>query len=226
MRVLIGCEVSGVVRRAFRALDHDAWSCDLLPADDGSPFHIIADHDLHLLDIAKRWRGKGWDLGIFHPPCTRLANSGVLRLYVGSKKAGGLDPAKLTEMRAAACFFAACLNAPIPAVCVENPVPHYHAELPRWTQTVQPWQFGDPESKRTCLWLRGLPSLKPTKVLPLPACGHWENQCPGGQNKLGPSPERAAIRARTYDGIAGAMAAQWTEFLCGATRKPKPSTER
>ncbi|MFA6240405.1 MAG: hypothetical protein WC655_05730 [Candidatus Hydrogenedentales bacterium] len=209
MRVLIGCEVSGVVRRAFRALGHDAWSCDLLPAADGSPFHIVADHDLHLLDIAADWRGKRWNLGIFHPPCTRLCNSGVLRLYKGSKKAGGLDPDKLAEMREAACFWAACWNAPIASVCCENPVPHYHAGLPPWTQTVQPWQFGEPESKRTCLWLRGLPVLVPTRVLEFPACGHWRNQCFGGQNKLGPSPTRAADRARTYEGIATAMAVQW-----------------
>ena len=204
MRVLIGCEVSGVVRRAFRAAGHDAWSCDLLPAADVSEHHFR----MNLLDLI-RADGRNWDLGIFHPPCTRLANSGVLRLYKGGKKQNGFDPAKLAELRESRAFWLACWNAPFARMCIENPIPHYHAGLPDWTQTIQPWEFGDPESKRTCLWLRNLPPLVPTRILPLPACGHWRNQTKSGQNKLSPGPKRAALRAVTYPGIAAAMAAQW-----------------
>lgn len=209
MQILIGCEQSGVVRRAFRAAGHEAWSCDLLPAADDSEFHIQAEGDLDLLEIAKKWNGRPWDIGIFHPPCTRLANSGVLRLYKGGKKRNGFDPVKLRELRAARKFWRSCWNAPIERLCIENPIPHWRAVLPPWTQTIQPWEFGDPESKRTCLWLRGLPPLMPTNILPLPECGHWQNQTKSGQNKLSPGPQRAAIRAKTYQGIAAAMADQW-----------------
>ena len=214
LRVLVGCETSGVVRHAFRELGHDAWSCDLLPAEDGSPFHIQADHDLDLIDMADNGT---WDLGIFHPPCTRLANSGVLRLYRGGKKRNGKDPDKWEEMKRAARFFLALWNCKIPRVAIENPVQHGHAirEINlRYRQTIQPFEFGHPESKRTCLWLRGgLPPLVPTKVLRLPKRGYWDNQTPSGQNKLSPSKDRAAKRARTYPGIADAMAEQWSAYI-------------
>lgn len=210
LRVIIGCEVSGVVRRAFRALGHDAWSCDLLPSEDGSEFHIQAEHDLHLLDICDK---RTWHIGIFHPPCTRLCNSGVLRLYRGGKKSGGIDPDKWEEMVKARTFFMALWNCKIPHVCVENPIPHGHAKLPPYSQTIQPFEYGHPESKRTCLWLRGLPLLKPTNVLPLPECGYWSNQTPSGQNKLAPSAHRSQDRAKTYEGIGAAMADQWSQYL-------------
>lgn len=207
MRVLIACEFSGAVRRAFRAKGHDAWSCDLLPAEDGDSHHIQSD----CLTIAD----DGWDLGIIHPPCTRLANSGVLRLYIGGKKINGIDPSKWSELIMAAGFFVSCLNSKIPRIAVENPVHHKHARMfigVDYDQSIQPFHFGHPESKRTCLWLKNLPLLTATNVLPLPDCGHWENQCPGGQNKLGPSPTRAQDRARTYPGIASAMAEQWGQL--------------
>lgn len=212
LRVLIGCEKSGMIRRAFRDLGHDAWSCDLLPPDDRSEFHIQDDVLLHL---------EGWDVGIFHPNCKRLANSGVLRLYKKGKKINGVDWNKWQEMYDASIFFAKVWNAPIKHVCVENPTQHRYARMflekqgvPRFRQSIQPFEFGDPESKRTCLWLRELPPLKHTKVLPLPECGYWNNQTPSGQNKLGPSQDRSAIRAKTYPGIAKAMAQQWSEYLC------------
>ena len=207
MRCLIACEFSGTVRRAFRAKGHDAWSCDLLPAEDGDSHHIQGD----CLAIAD----DGWDLGIFHPPCTRLANSGVLRLYIGGKKINGIDPAKWSELIMAAGFFVSCLNSKIPRIAVENPIHHKHARMfigVEYNQSIQPFQFGHPESKRTCLWLKNLPLLTATNVLPLPDCGHWENQCAGGQNKLGPSPTRAQDRARTYPGIAEAMSEQWGQL--------------
>lgn len=236
MKILIGCEQSGVVRRAFRARGHDAWSMDLLPSADASPHHIQADHDLHLIDLADNGT---WEVGIFHPPCTRLCNSGVLRLYRGGKKVNGIDPVKWEEMKQGATFFLALWNCRIPRLCIENPVPHGHAGLPDFTQSVQPYEFGDDASKRTCLWLKGLSKLiiDPLKyVAPrwvcqcgnvfdnaywitwrcCPACKgksirpRWANQTNSGQNKLAPSPERGAIRAVTYDGIAAQMAAQWT----------------
>lgn len=201
MRVLIGCECSGVVRNAFRKYGHDAWSCDLEPASDGSPYHL----QTNVLDVLT----DTWDLGIFHPDCTYLANSGALRLYVDGKKANGPYPPRWAEMRSAARFFRTLLECGIPSIAVENPVMHGHAKViigAEPSQSIQPWQFGDDASKRTCLWLRNLPLLKPTDVL---RKNRYANQTPSGQNRLGPSPERAAIRAVTYPGVADAMAQQW-----------------
>lgn len=164
---------------------------------------------LEVLRPPKYIGGRQWDLAIFHPDCTHLAVSGAR--YFAEKRADG-------RQQAAIDFFMECVNAPIPCICVENPVCIMSTIYRKPDQTIQPYQFGHPESKTTCLWLRGLPKLTPTNVLTLPACGHWDNQCPGGQNKLGPSPERAAIRARTYPGIAQAMCDQYTQFLCGASR--------
>lgn len=194
MRVLIGCESSGTVREAFRALGHEAWSCDLLPADDGSPFHIQGDmSDLLVPDR--------WDLIIMHPPCTALCVSG--NRWYGKGK-----PKHAERLRAVEWTMALWEQAVrvCPRVCMENPV----GVLPmKATQWVQPWEFGHPESKRTGLWLHGLAPLTPTDVLELPAAGVWHNQTPSGQNKLGPSPDRWKVRSKTYQGIANAMAAQW-----------------
>lgn len=205
MRVLVVCERSGVIRQAFRDLGHDAWSCDLAPAEDGSDYHFEMDaRDLLAL-------GMEWDLMIAHPDCRRLCNSGVLRLYRAGKKCNGKDTVKWREMREAAEFFRFLLDQHkrIPRICIENPVMHRHAATiigMRHTQTVQPWQFGEDASKRTCLWLIDLEKLKPTKVI---RKKRYANQTPSGQNRLGPSPERSMDRARTYRGIAGAMAEQW-----------------
>lgn len=208
MRVLIGCERSGVIREAFRALGHDAYSCDLVPAEDGSPFHLQKD-------VRRALKEDGpWDLFIVHPDCRFLANSGVLRLYIGGKKTNGRDEMRWRDMEEAAQFFREMLGADVPRICVENPVMHKYAKHiigMEQTQTIQPYEFGDPESKRTCLWLIGLPPLVPTNILPLPECGYWQNQTPSGQNKLGPSPTRHIERARTYLGPARAMAEQWGE---------------
>jgi hypothetical protein len=194
--ILVACEFSGVVRRAFRKRGHNAWSCDLLPADDESPFHITGDVTPHL-----RW---GWDLMIAHPPCTYLANSGAHWLH--------RQEGRWEKMREGALFFKALWEAPVGKVCVENPVMHKYAKEiigSEPTQSIQPYQFGHPESKRTCLWLKGLPLLLPTNVLPKPECGYWSNQTPSGQNKYGPSADRWAKRSVTYTGIAEAMAEQW-----------------
>ena len=207
MKVLVACEFSGVVRRAFRALGHDAWSCDLLRAkdQDGLPpglQHIRADVLTRLDD--------GWDLMIAHPPCQYTALSG---LHWNNR-----IPGRLAKHDAALAFVRELLDAPIPRICLENPVGAISKHIRKPDQIIQPYLFGHPESKQTCLWLKNLPHLAPTHVLEptrWQANGRprWDNQTPTGQNKLGPSPTRAADRARTYTGIAAAMAAQWGEVL-------------
>ena len=194
MRVLVGCEFSGAVRRAFRDAGHDAWSCDLLPAGDGSPFHYQED----VLGIMH----EGWDLGIFFPPCTYICSSGM------HWTTRGLRDRKLTED--ALGFVEMLMKAPIPMIAIENPVGAISTRIRKPDQIIHPWQFGHPESKTTCLWLKNLPLLKPTLVLDKPSSGVWSNQTPSGQNKLGPSERRWAERSKTYQGIAEAMASQWS----------------
>ena len=151
MRVLIGCETSGKVREAFRRRGHDAWSCDLLPPDDGSPHHFECD-------VRTAIKHGKWDIGIFHPPCTRLTNSGVR--WLEERNLWG-------ELIEAAELFKDCLHADIPGVVVENPIPHGHAmaliKVP-YAQVIQPWMFGHGETKATCLWLKGRrpPPRRPT----------------------------------------------------------------
>jgi len=196
MRVLIGCEYSGRVRRAFRSLGHDAFSCDLLPSEDGSEFHIQGDV-IPLL-------AQGWDLAIFHPPCTYLSVSGM------HWTARGLRDPKLTED--ALDFVRTLMDAPIPRIAIENPVSVISSRIRPPDQIVNPFQFGDDASKKTCLWLKGLPPLRPTAfVEPRMVNGkrRWGNQCDSGQNKLAPSADRWKNRSRTYQGIADAMASQW-----------------
>lgn len=195
-RILVACELSGMVRRAFRNKGHDAYSCDIEPSDDGSLYHIEGDVRDVLADE--------WALIIAHPPCTYMSNSGVRWLHA--------DKGRWNHLDEAADFFKLFLHHPCKRMCIENPVMHRYAVSRigrKHDQTIQPYEFGHPESKRTCLWLRGLPLLQATHVLEKPACGHWENQTPSGQNRLGPSNKRAKIRSQTYHGIATAMADQW-----------------
>ena len=207
MNILIACETSGVVREAFRALGHDVTSCDLLPADDSSPHHIVGDcrEVISAGGQTRLVRGEFvtdvWDLIIMHPPCTALSVSGN-RWYGRNmpKHQQRLDAIRWTmDLWTLARRHSA-------SVCMENPV----GVLPlKPTQYIQPFQFGHPESKKTGLWLWGLPELEPTDLLPTPVNGRWDNQTPSGQNKLGPSPDRWKIRSKTYDGIAQAMANKW-----------------
>ncbi len=194
MRVLIGCEYSGRVRQAFRDLDHDAWSCDLLPAEDNSPYHLDVDV-LELLD-------EGWDLAIFHPPCTYLASSG---LHWNNKTPGRSE---LTEE--SLVFVQKLLNANIPRIALENPVGCISTRIRKPDQIIQPWYFGDDASKKTCLWLKNLPKLVDTNRLEGDASTRRANQTASGQNNLGPSTDRWKERSRTYQGIANAMAQQWS----------------
>ena len=195
MRVLVAYEVSGVVRDAFIAAGHDAMSCDLSPTTSPGPHHTG-----HMWDL---WAtGQTWDLVVAHPPCTYLCNSGVRWLHTRPERWALMEDAAWT-------FRMALEDPPAPRVCVENPVMHRYAREivgERPTQTIQPWQFGEDASKRTGLWLRNLPPLVATDVL---IRDRYANQTPSGQNRLGPSPTRAAERARTYPGIAAAMAEQW-----------------
>jgi hypothetical protein len=199
MRVLIACEFSGTVRNAFAARGHDAWSCDLLPSDDRSNKHIIGD--------ARDLLNDGWDLlMVAHPPCTRLCNSGVRWLNVPPP--GRTLEAMWSELDDAAALFSAFWNAPIPRVCIENPVMHKHAKAriqnyADFTQSVQPWQFGHGECKRTCFWLRNLPPLKPTDIVE----GREQRI-----HMLPPGPERWRERSRFFKGIADAMADQWSDL--------------
>ena len=187
MRVLVACEFTGTVRRAFRELGHEAWSCDILPAEDGGP-HIQGD--------VRQVLGDGWDLMVAHPPCTHLAVSGARHFH-----------RKQVEQAEALEFVRTLMDAPIPRIALENPVSVISSRIRKPDQIIQPYQFGHPESKKTCLWLKGLNPLQPTAVMQMR--GRWENQTPSGQNKLGPSPDRWKIRSKTYPGIAHAMATQW-----------------
>jgi len=199
VKVLVACEFSGTVRGAFEARGHDAWSCDLLPAADGSNRHVVGD--------ARDLLNDGWDMLIVaHPPCTRLCNSGVRWL---SNPPGGRTLGEMwAELEEGADLFSAFWNAPIDRIAVENPVMHKHAkqrirnfEPP--AQSVQPWQFGHGECKRTCLWLRNLPPLKPTEIVE----GREQRI-----HRLPPGPDRWKLRSTFFPGIAAAMADQWGEL--------------
>jgi hypothetical protein len=205
LRVLVGCETSGQVRRAFEAMGHDAWSCDLLPADDGSNRHIRGD----VRDVLN----DGWDLlAVLHPPCTRLCNSGVRWLSAPPK--GKTLEQMWEDLDAGAALFSACWNAPIPRVCVENPIMHRHAKAKianyaAPTQTVQPWWFGDRAFKATSLFLRNLPPLEATNRLTPPKAGTEEHKAWSAIHRASPGPERWKLRSKTFDGVAAAMASQW-----------------
>jgi hypothetical protein len=197
MRVLIACEFSGVVREAFSGMGHDAWSCDLLPSEIPGQHYQGDVHDI-LHD--------GWDLMIAHPPCTYLCLSGI--------HWNNRIPGRREKTAEALRFVGTLLNARIPRIALENPagVISTHWRTPE--QKVQPWQFGDPYSKLTHLWLKGLPQLVHTRVLKPEAYQdngkpRWRNQTATGQNNLGPSKDRWALRSITYPGIAVAMATQW-----------------
>ncbi len=195
MKVLVACEYSGRVRDAFLALGHDAMSCDLLPTDAPGP-HYQGD----VQDVL----GQGWDLMIAHPPCTYLASSG---LHWNKRQ-----PDRAVKTEAALQFVMALLNAPIERIALENPIGCISTRVRKPEQVIQPWQFGDDASKATCLWLKNLPPLKPTKLIPgrlVNGKRRWANQTDSGQNRLSPSADRWKKRSETYQGIAAAMAEQW-----------------
>lgn len=221
MKVLIACEFSGRVREAFRALGHDAWSCDLLAPADGSPFHLQVD----VQEILE----EGWDMMIAHPPCTYLCSSG---LHWNTRIPGREQLTHEAMLFVLNLMGEGSIAHNIPRIALENPIGRISTAYRKPDQIIQPWMFGEDASKQTCLWLKGLPRLEPTLVVAphygcpkcrtrQPAdgicanCGHnrlkkiWSNQTPSGQNKLGPSPTRGMDRSVTYQGIADAMAQQW-----------------
>ncbi len=187
MNVLIGCEYSGAIRRAFRALGHSAWSCDLLAAEDGSPHHIQGD-------ALMAARSRRWDLGIFHPPCTDLAVSGAR--WFAEKQSDGRQQASIK-------FFLDVARLPIDRMALEQPISIMSSIWRKPEQIIQPWQFGHGETKATCLWLKGLPHLVPTNIVP----GREPRV-----HRMSPSPDRWKERSRTLEGIASAMADQWGSY--------------
>lgn len=205
MRVLIACEFSGIVRRAFRDRGHDAWSCDLLPAEDGSNQHIVGDVRNHLND--------GWDmLMVAHPPCTRLCNSGVR--WLSAPPPGKTREQMWAELDEGAALFSACWNAPIERIAIENPVMHRHAKerivnYQPAAQTVQPWWFGEPFFKGIGLYLRNLTPLIPTGKLSPPRAGTDAHRAWSKVHRMPPGPHRARERSRFFPGVAAAMAEQW-----------------
>lgn len=196
MRVIIGCERSGVVREAFRKKGHDAWSCDIEPALDNSDYHFQCDiFEVYL---------EKWDLMICHPPCTYLANSGNRHFPNNPKR---------WEKRLNAVIFAYNLfNAPIPKIAMENPIGALSTHIGKADQYIQPYEFGHPGTKKTGLWLKGLPFLEPTNIVKpvfkIAKNGkrynpdHWDNPSSGSE-------ENRMKRSKTYQGIADAMADQW-----------------
>ena len=197
MRVLVACESSGAVRDAFIRAGHYAASCDLLPSESPLGDHYQCDVT-EILD-------HGWDLLIAHPPCTYLSVSGMHWTTRGLR-----DP-KLTED--ALGFVRLFMDAPIERIAIENPVSIISSRIRKPDQIIQPHQFGHDASKKTCLWLKNLPLLKPTQIVePRIVNGkqRWGNQTDSGQNKLPPSKDRWKLRSKTYEGIADAMAAQWS----------------
>lgn len=191
MRVLVACEESQAVCKAFRAKGHEAYSCDILPCSGGHPeWHIQGD-------AVKILYGRQWDLVIAHPPCTYLCNSGVSWLY---NKDGSHNIERQKLMIEASEFFHQFLSY-AGAICIENPIPHKYGGLPKYSQIIQPWQFGHGETKATCLWLKNLPLLQPTNIVE----GRQQRL-----HRLPPSKDRAKLRSKTFPGIAEAMADQWS----------------
>lgn len=225
MKVLVACEFSGTVRDAFKARGHDAWSCDLLPAERPGQ-HIQGD----VLEVLE----DGWDMMIAHPPCTYLCSSG---LHWNKRVAGREEKTHEAMLFVFNLMGEGFITHGIPKIALENPIGRIGTAYRKADQIIQPYQFGHDASKSTCLWLKGLPPLKPTKFIephygcptcktrfdgalgkygcptchaePKPAKQIWGNQTPSGQNALGPSERRWAERSITYQGIAAAMAAQW-----------------
>jgi hypothetical protein len=217
MLVLIGCEFSGRVRDAFIAEGHDAVSCDLLPTEAPGP-HMQCD----VLEAA---RSRRWDLGVFHPPCTFLTSAGTRWFYHPDDRHLPLEkrrphpsyPDRSERREEAVRFVREILALNIPRIALENPVGILSSRIRKPNQVIHPWMFGDDASKATCLWLKGLPKLVPTKLVWasrfVDGKPRWGNQAPCGADRLGPSADRWKVRSTTYPGIAKAMAEQWGRIV-------------
>ncbi len=208
-KVLIGCEYSATVRDAFRKLGHDAWSCDLEDCAGDPKWHRQRD----VFDVIDEG---GWDLAIFHPPCTFLTNAGA-RWFVHPDDREQIPelrrphpqyPDRWRDQVKSMAFFMAIQEANIPRIAIENPIPlgRVTKVLGKYSQTVQPWEYGDPQTKRTCLWLKNLPDLIPSDIVPKEDRVATCHLCP-------PGPDRGKIRAKFPEGLATAMAEQWSAVL-------------
>lgn len=202
MRVLIACEYSGVVRDAFRKLGHDAWSCDILPTDADPTYHFQCD----VREIAN----DNWDLMIAHPPCTYLTVAGNKWLKPEYKDR---FPERHEQMEEASEFFLYLVNLPIPMIAIENPIGRMSSIYKKPTQIIQPYQFGHPVRKATCLWLKNLPPIKPTNIVPYEvdvfASGNTQSKWHTETGHIRDKVERSKARSKTFQGIADAMAATW-----------------
>lgn len=221
MNILIACEESQAVCKAFRGRGHNAFSCDIIEPSGGHPEWHIQDDVIGLLNgfcvfvtmdgkLHRELARKKWDLLIGHPPCTFLSNAGACRLYPHK---GVLNMDRYLKGIEARKFFMRILNAECDKICVENPIPSRVYELPKYTQIIQPYEYGHPYTKKTCLWLKNLPKLKPTNVIderhPY-ICGNseiWKKQAAKG--KVWGKEKSAKYRSKTFQGIAEAMAEQW-----------------
>lgn len=207
MKVLVACEESQAVCKAFRESGHEAYSCDIQECSGGHPEWHIKGDVLPLLN-------EKWDLLIAHPPCTYMSNAGACRMYPHK---GQLDLERFEKAMLAKSFFMAFYNAKCPHICIENPRPLNCVGLPKESQHIQPWMFGEPWSKLTYLWLKGLPLLKPTEIVtdykPYVSCGTSRNK--GIPNKSGFTRKGGAsiARSKTFPGIAKAMATQWGKYI-------------
>lgn len=206
LKILIACEESQTVCKAFRELGNEAYSCDIQECSGGHPEWHIQGDVLPLLN-------EKWDLIIAHPPCTYLSNAGARWLYAGGK----LNEERYKKGLDGKEFFLKFLNANCDHIAVENPIPSSIYDLPRYTQVIQPYEYGEPWSKKTCLWLKGLPPLHSTNIIedykPFCSSGSYsknhEPKYKGASRKGG----SAKARSKTFPGIAKAMAEQWTKFL-------------
>jgi len=184
MKVLVACEFSQIVTKAFRNKGHEAFSCDILPTE-GDPDWHIQDDVLNHLD-------ENWDILVGFPPCPRRCNSSVRWLKN--------NPERMELLKKDDIFFYELWNSKIERICLENPIPHRYTSIPKYSQIIQPWQFGHGETKATCLWLKNLPKLKPTNIV---------DGREARIHKMGPSKDRWKNRSRTFPGIANAMANLW-----------------
>lgn len=230
LKVLIACEESQRVCIEFRKLGHEAYSADIQEPSGGHPeWHVKGDvlnilngGEFSTMDGAEHSVDK-WDLLIAHPPCTYLSNAGACRLYKVINGITYIERERFEKGLDGKEFFMSCYNAECEHIAVENPIPSAIYRMPPYTQSIQPYEYGEPYSKKTCLWLKGLPNLEPTKILteykPYVSCGTSKNK--GNKDKSGVSRSGGAakVRSKTFQGIAQAMAQQWSAYLTGQTDK-------
>lgn len=213
LNVLIACEFSGTVRNAFRKLGHNAFSCDIEPSDDNSPYH-------YQCDVRNVINAYEWDLLIAHPPCTYLTLAGN-RWF--KPEYADRFPTRIQDRQDGADFFMELMNANIPHICVENPIGVMSSLYRKPDQIIQPWQFGDPFQKSTCLWVKDLPTLTPTNIVSKGEFFEWTDKKTGRVKRQaqwymdalnGKSPsERQKIRNKTFQGIADAIALQYSNYI-------------